>query len=284
MNLPALNCVALACLAGSSLFAGPVDDGIVIAMRLSERPNYSWTSIVDDDARTYDIVGKTSPDGFTQVRMPIVNSIRRRLGRGATDNLVDAIFRGNVECVLATDTGWKTIEELPIVRDTEPILGTDGMGDPGSILTTPGAVTGGGGSILPLPKGDDERGRRVYSNLQMGISHPHEDLGVIVSSGTELRASGEVLTGTLTELGAQLLLVRDGQPEITPEQGAGTFTIWMRAGMVQRFQVKLEGVLAIKTGLGTKRVTVNQTTHTVIRDVGTTRVEVPAEARRKLGG
>ena len=85
-------------------------------------------------------------------------------------------------------------------------------------------------------------------------------------------------------LGAQLLLVRDGQPEITPEQGAGTFTIWMRAGMVQRYQVRLKGVLAIKIGLGTKRVTVNQTTLTVIRDVGTTRVEVPAEARRKLGG
>jgi len=284
MNLPALTCVALACLAGPSLVAGPVDESIVIAMRLSERPNYSWTSTVDDDARTYDIVGKTTPEGFTQARMPIVNSVRRRLGRGTTDNLVDAIYRGNVECVLATDTGWMTIDELPMVRDSEPILGTDGMGLPGLILTTPGAATAGGGSILPMPKVDDDRGRRAYSNLQMGISHPHEDLGVIVSSGTDLRADGDVLTGSLTELGAQLLLVRDGQPEITPEQGAGTFTIWMRAGMVQRYQVRLKGVLAIKIGLGTKRVTVNQTTLTVIRDVGTTRVEVPAEARRKLGG
>src|SRR4051812_24903610 len=168
-----------------ALSAGPVEDAIVAAMRLSDRANYSWVATVDDDARTYTIAGKTSKAGYTTVRMPVVNAIRRRLGRGPTDNLVEAIFRGNVNCVLATEEGWKTLQELPWVSDTEPLLGTDASEMRGSI----------GGAKTAKPKlpdlpGGGMKDERAYSNIQMGLSHPHEELGVIVSSGKELRMEG----------------------------------------------------------------------------------------------
>src|ERR1044071_6730315 len=80
--------------------AGPTENAIMAAMRLSEQPNYSWVATISDDARTYDIVGKTVRGGFTRVKMPVINSVRRSLGRGVTDTEVDVIFRGNVACVL----------------------------------------------------------------------------------------------------------------------------------------------------------------------------------------
>lgn len=40
--------------------AGPIEDAVVAVMRLSDRPNYTWVATVDDDARSYDIVGRTS--------------------------------------------------------------------------------------------------------------------------------------------------------------------------------------------------------------------------------
>lgn len=258
--------------------AGPVEDGIVAAMNLSERANYSWVSVVDDDARTYDIVGQTSREGFTRIRMPVVNAVRRRLGRSPTDNAVEAIFYGNVDCVFATEKGWKSIAELPAVAE-EAVIRVDGSLDP--------AAGAAGGTGIPArktraAKKDDERDRQAYSNLQLGISRPHEELGVIVGSGENWRAEGESVSGTLTALGAQLLLVRDGQPEITPEEGAGSFTLWFRDGLVYRYQVKLTGVLAIETGDGKRRVNINQSTTTLIQAVGSTSVEVPAEVRQRF--
>ena len=38
-------------------------------------------------------------------------------------------------------------------------------------------------------------------NLQLGISHPHEELGVIVGSHRELAIDGHVVSGVLTRLG-----------------------------------------------------------------------------------
>ncbi|MEI6467100.1 MAG: hypothetical protein WCQ89_20405 [Verrucomicrobiota bacterium] len=95
------------------LHAGPTDDAIIAAMKLTERPNYSWVTTVTDDARTYTITGRTTPAGFTRVQMPVVNRLRRKLGRGVTDTEIELIFRGNVACVVETPQGWRTPAELP---------------------------------------------------------------------------------------------------------------------------------------------------------------------------
>jgi hypothetical protein len=264
--------------------AGPIEDALVAAMRLSEKPNYSWTATVTDDARTYDITGQINPAGFSRVKMPVVNAVGRRLGRSVTDTEVEFIFLGNVACVVATDQGWKRLDELPPPLPGEstgrrrsgrpPGGGPIGGIGPGSRGGYPGAS--------PRPPGNAENRSRGYSNLQLGLSPPHEELGIIVSSHHEFRAEGEVVTGTLTDRGAQLLLVRDGQKEITPLQAAGTFTLWIREGGVDRYQVRLEGLLEVDTPAGRQKVIVKQNTDTVIKNVGATQFEIPEEARAKL--
>jgi len=266
--------------------AGPTENAIMAAMRLSEQPNYSWVATISDDARTYDIVGKTVRGGFTRVKMPVINSVRRSLGRGVTDTEVDVIFRGNVACVLESEDGWKTPDELRRSAAND----------------SPSSRFPGASSRAPLgsrPTGSRTRHRsasgssksaaaaeadlRAYSNLQLAISHPHEELGVIVSSHREMKVEGEIVTGVLTDLGAQLLLVRDGQEKITPLRAAGTFTLWIRDGIVVKYQVQLEGTLELDLAGGRRQVNVNQTTYTVLKDIGTTQFDVPEQARTKLG-
>ncbi len=248
--------------------AGPTEQVVVAAMHLSDQPNYSWVTSVSDDARSYEVMGQTERGGFTRVKMPVVNSIRRRLGRSITDTQIEAVFKGNVHCVFNTDEGWKTIDELP------PPEALAESGD--APLTT---ITRLRGSLLPRP----EEGEKAYSNLQLSICHPHEELGIIVTSHTDLQVDGDVATGKLNDLGAQLLLVHDGQPELTPLSGTGTFKLWMRDGAVVRYRISLEGVIAVDTAGGARRdIRVRQTMDTTLKAVGETKVDVPDEARRKL--
>ena len=94
---------------------------------------------------------------------------------------------------------------------------------------------------------------------------------------------GDIVTGTLTDLGAQLLLVRDGQDNLTPVRASGSFKIWLRAGMVAKYQLKIEGTLQVQLSSGPKAIQVQQITDTIVKDVGTTKFDVPEQARAKLG-
>lgn len=275
--------VCLVTLGAVVMRGGPAESAIMATMRLSEKPNYSWVTVVSDDARTYDIDGKTVRGGFTRVKMPVINSVRRRLGRSVTDTRIDMIFKGNVACVIETDEGWMTPEELPPPPETEddilfsPATGHSPLGA-GSLAK---ATVIRRGNKRPDPRENEERN---YSNLQLAISPPHEELGVIVGSHQDFKVEGEVVTGTLTDLGAQLLLVRDGQKEIVPLRAAGTFKLWLRDGLVSKYQVRLEGVLTIDTPRGRRQVQVHQISDTTVKDVGTTTFEVPMQARNKLRG
>lgn len=92
--------------------------------------------------------------------------------------------------------------------------------------------------------------------------------------------AGDVVTGTLSGLGAQLLLVHDGQEHIQPLAAAGVFKLFIQGGIVTRYLLRLEGILLVDR----KRVTVRQASSTSIRGIGATVVEIPDEARRKLDG
>ena len=208
------------CIVASSAHAGPVEASIVAIMRLSDQPNYSWVATISDDARTYDVVGKTVRGGLTHVKMPIINSVRRQLRRSVTDTQIELIYRGNVECVIETDDGWRKLNELP------PPLNDSRGGPAGGAIYGPGVSPVGGRVSASRPaRGTNARDSapQAYSNIQLGISHPHEELGVIVGSHLEFKVDGDVITGTLTDLGAQLLLVRDGQENLTPLRASGTF-------------------------------------------------------------
>jgi len=50
-----------------------------------------------------------------------------------------------------------------------------------------------------------------------------------------------------------------------------------------RYETRLEGTLQVETRSAKHEVVVHQKTTTSLKDVGTTKFEVPDEARKKLG-
>ena len=272
------------CCVSPWLHAGPNEMAIIAAMRLSDQANYSWTATVSDDARTYDIEGRTIRGGFTRVKMPVIAAVRRKLGRSVTDTQIELIFRGNVACVVETETGWARPGDLP-----EPVPDDYENGHLPNATGHAPIVRAKGGSISRVPGAGGLPGSRrpmerptAYSNLQLAISHPHEELAVIVSGHTHFKVEDDIATGTLTELAAQLLLVRDGQSEISQLRAEGSFKLWLHGGMVTKYQVQLHGALSVQSRGSRREIVVQQSTVTQIKNVGRTSFDVPDEARLKL--
>ncbi len=272
-------------LGAAPLAAGPREDAIVDLMRLADQPNYTWVTTVNDDARTYDIEGRTVRGSFTRVKMPVINTVRRRLGRAVTDTQIELIFLGNVACVVESEHGWVTPDELPPPPEDQEEFVAFGTPHTPITLGSTGAPVGGvikGAVVRPRRPKSDEAQTRGYSNLQLAISHPHEDLAVILSSHADLQVEGDSVSGTLTDRGAQLLLVRDGQKQITPLRAAGTFKVWFRERLPVKYQLRLDGVLLVETSTSRRQVAVRQHSDTVIRDVGRTAFFVPDQAIVRL--
>lgn len=249
--------------------AGPADIAIMNAMKLNDAPNYTWSAEVKDDARTYTIDGKTErTEEFSLVTMPLISSLRRRAIPGAanSDNMATAVFKGDERLVLRTaDDAWLTPEEI-------------------LAEATPDSKKSARARANAKSKGASKGGATAFSNLQLTLSRPHDEIAIIVANGENLKADATSLSGTLAETGAKLLLVHAGQDEITPVSATGKFHITFSGGRVARYEIELEGVIELVTNDLRHQVAVRQTTLTTLTAVGTTRFEVPDDARIKLGG
>ena len=262
-----LCCIAAA--TGTTARGSSVDRAILAAMHVSEVGNYRWISTVEDDRRFYLIDGKTRKDGYTFVTMPMVASIQRELG-GNGSEIQRAVFKGDMDCVVETPEGWKTPAELT-ASATAPRRG--------SVTATRRRPPGAGGSGAIGPGHPAFR----YSNLQLHLSHPHDELGIIVGCYSEIRPDPAGASGTLSELGAKLLLVHPGQNEITPLRASGTFKLWLKDGVLVRYQVQLAGTISVEVGSSRTEISVQQTATTEVTAVNAAPFEIPPEAKRKLG-
>jgi hypothetical protein len=268
--------VVVSLLAATSLRANATDAAVVEAMKLADAPNYAWSTSVDDDARSYVIEGQTNladKNEFSLVTMPMVASVRRRVTRATSnsENVMTAIFCGDERLVIQTPDGWRKPEQLS--ANSEGSARNSGGG-----ITSRRGRRGAGG----VAHGGD-RPPPAYSNLQLTLSRPHEELAIIVAGYTELKADGDSVTGLLSETAAKLLLVHAGQQEITPLTASGTFRLWVREGQIAKYEIKLEGTLAVAANGDRHEITVHQTATTEVKNIGTTKFEVPEEAQKKLG-
>lgn len=268
----------------TTLRANPVETAIVAAMELSAAENYSWHCTVTDDAGTYEIEGKTEQAGYTWQRQPMPKVVARRLGRAAGYNL-ESIFLGPNAYVILTENGWRNLGELPkrhpdwmddnnTVYVTVPLIRSADMPADEREMDPLGLPRH---TYIQLPNSGAESDR-VYSNAQFALALPHEQLAVIVSSHDELTVNNGIATGTLSDLGARLLLVNDGHEYIRPVTAGGRFKLWLSNDRVEKFMVELAGVVLVDR----KAIYVRQDSTTQVSAIGSTRVDVSAEARRRL--
>ena len=266
----------------SAVSAAPEEAVILAAMQVGNEPNYSWTTVVRDDVRSYAIEGRTERGGLTWQRQPMPAAIAKRLGRDADMNL-EAFFRNSAEFVVQTGLGWKRLSELPKIHpdwraEDEP-----------SEVAVPLRMPSWRHEVDP-PIGPWEDNPVVYvpmprrkevgdgSNYQFGLARPHDELEIIVSSFGNLRIEEGTATGTLSDVGAQLLLVRAGQEGIRPLSANGMFKLWVTDGRVVKYAVELAGTV-LRHGRAARA---HQVSFTLLMKFGATDVSAPSEVRRKL--
>jgi hypothetical protein len=238
---------AIALLAGSVVAAqsGPKDDVKSAAKKLSEKNNYSWKMTVD------------SPDG----------------GGGAGGRFRIGPTEGKAEkdgfTVLTMVRGENTIEAV-LKGGKGAIKGPEGWTGLAEVADAAGA---GGGQRNP--------GALIARTLQ-NFKAPVGQVEDLVSKVKDLKKTDDVYSGDLTEDGAKELLSfgRRGGNAPAPTNARGSVKFWVIDGMIAKFEYNVQGTITFNNN----DVNVNRTTTVEIKDVNSTKVDPPEEAKKKMSG
>jgi hypothetical protein len=230
-------------LAAVSLMAADKDDVTSAAQKLGDADNYSWTSTMEG--------GQNTPaPSHGKVQKDGLTWIDMTRG----DNTTEAYAKGGKGAV-KTDDGWEALD----------------------LTATPARGGGGGG-------GGGNAGRFMGMRLR-NLKAPAAEVADIVGKTKELTKADDTYAGDLTEEGAKSLLTMGGgrrggggqAPTVSDAKGSVKF--WIKDGVITKYQVKVSGTV---TRNGNDR-DVDRTTTVEIKDVGTTKITVPDEAKSKLG-
>ena len=99
----------------------------------------------------------------------------------------------------------------------------------------------------------------------------------------DIKEAEGVLSGDLKEEAAKELLERgarrrEGQDPPKVENPKGAVKYWIQNGVLTKYEINIRG----KVTAGDRESDVNRTTTVEIKDAGTTKLEVPAEAKEKM--
>lgn len=223
----------------------------------------AWTTVLGDaredvltaarklnDASGYGWTATTEIEGGQFTPAPIQGKVEKAgfavLTQERDGNTTIAVLKGE-KGVVKTDAGWQTADEFR-------------------------ASQGGGG-------GGGRGGMRAGALLRS--RPPAEEAARLAERVKELKDSAGVISGELTEAAAKELASfgrRGGQaPE--PKNSKGNVRFWIKDGALTRMDVRISSTISIQ---GEER-DMTRTTRYDLKDVGSVKVEVPEEARKKLG-
>ena len=100
---------------------------------------------------------------------------------------------------------------------------------------------------------------------------------------SEFKETDGVLEGALKEEAVtEFLLIgtrrREGQEPPKTSDTKGSVKFWIKDGALTKYEIKVQG----KVAAGDRQNDINRTTTVEIKEVGTTKLEVPAEAKQKM--
>ena len=235
--------------------AAPKEEVSDAVKKLTEKGNYSWKQTSENagggggggGGRGFGggpTEGKTA-DGVTHL------SVERR------DNAkTEVVLKGDKGAVKAQDS-WQSLAELAE------------------------AAQGGGGQGGGLG--------RFMANQYRNYKAPAVLAQELVGHVKEIKKEGDAYTGELSEDGVKALMAfggggrrggQDGAQAQAPaiSGGKGSAKFWVKDGVLAKYEFNVQG----KRTFGDNEVEINRTTTVEIKDVGSTKVEVPAEAKAKL--
>mgnify|MGYP005836409173 CR=1 FL=1 len=158
------------------------------------------------------------------------------------DTTTEAVLKGG-KGAIKTDAGWKSLDEA--------------------------AQDDGSGGFNAM---------RFAARMLQEFKVPAAQAEELLAKTRELKLSDGVYAGDLTEEGAKELLRfrRGGEgPEISGAKGSARF--WVKDGLLSKYEFKLEG----KMSFNNNEMDVSRTTTVEMKEVGTTKLNVPEEAAKK---
>jgi hypothetical protein len=293
----------LAAAAASLSAAEPKDDVKAAISGLSDTANYSWVTTVDMPGMPFHpgpTKGKTEKGGFTL------------LTQDMDGETIEAALKGDKGAVKTAD-GWKASSELPQFgpppgggppgggpppdgQGGPPGGGPPGGGPPpgGQGGFSGGPPPGGGppGDGGPPPGFDPAT---MMGRMLLNTKLPAIQAADVLGKTKSLASDDGVISGDLTEDGAKDLLRFGprrgggrgpsgpgaggpgfGPPE--PQNAKGSAKFWLKDGALTKYVVHVEGTMSF----GGDDRQIERTTTVEIKDAGSTKVEIPDEAQKKL--
>ena len=231
--------------AGSLMAADPKDDVTSAVKSLADGGNYSWTQTTESPNGGG--FGNGTSEGKTKDGLIYTS-------RTFNDNTFEILVKGTNAAMNNGQDGWQTAAEMA-------------------------AANGGGG-------GGGFRG----GNMARFVRTPTTSIKDVLDGVKELKLDGDAYTGDLTEDGAKALATFGGRgrrggggggtpPAVTDAKGSVKF--WIKDGKLTRYQTKITGKTEDRDG---NPVDIDRTTTVEIKDVGTTKITVPDDILKKIGG
>lgn len=148
-------------------------------------------------------------------------------------------------------------------------------GEKGAIKTQDGWQ-----SLSEATGGDPGPGMFIARRVQ-NFKGPAAQAEELADKAKELKKDGDAYAGDLTEDGAKSQLMFGGRgggngPEISGAKGSVKF--WVKDGMLSKYEVKVQGKVSFN---GNDR-DIDRTTTVEIKDIGSAKIEVPEDAKKKL--
>lgn len=240
--------IATMALLATSLFAGDKDDVQTAAKKLTQT-GYSWKTTTQN-AGGGGGGGNRGP-GATEGKFAKDGTMLITTTFG--ENTFETAVRGE-KVVSKTPDGWKTPDEM------NQAGGGQGGGQ-------------GGG-----------RGRGMMGRMFANYKHPALQAENILGKVQDLKKTDTAYVGDLTEEGAKELMTmgrggRAGGQAPAAKDAKGSVKFWLKDGALTKVEYTVQGKM---TGRNDQEIDVNRTTTVEFKEVGTTKVELPEDASKKL--
>lgn len=132
--------------------------------------------------------------------------------------------------------------------------------------------------------GGQGRGR-MMGRMIRNFKAPAQEAANLASKSKEITKSGDAYQADLTEDGVKEMLSLGRRPGAdagnappAPTNTRGTVKFWMKDGALAKYEYNVKGTMSFQ---GQERE-IDRTTTVEIKDVGSTKVEVPADAKGKV--
>jgi hypothetical protein len=124
---------------------------------------------------------------------------------------------------------------------------------------------------------------RFRAMMLRNIKLPAAQAADLIAAARTLKKDGDVYSGALTEEGVKALLTSGfrgrGADGPAIQDPAGSVKFWTRDGVLSKYVFDVKGTMTFNNN----DVRMDRTTTVELRDIDSTKVEIPAEAKKKLG-